>query len=817
MAFHQRVQSGLRVHGATRAVARGLHHQYAAFCLLAGLLSLLSMFQQSAFAADFPAITGLVYQDYNANGVQDSIAAATSAADRGIGAVKVTLYAPDGTVAGSTTSQPDGNYVITPTVDGPYRIEFTDLPVGFRPAPHGSDNGSTVQFVPAGVPATVDLGILLPGDYCQDNPTLITSCFRYGDQLQPNVNPFPDSSSLPTVITFDNNAGASVGTPLGAGLVTPYDLPDPGTLAIGKQVGTVWGLAYARTTKQLYASAFMKKHADFGPSGPGAVYVIDPATNSVLSTFTVPGATTDPHDPTNYVRDNGNVSWNLVGKAALGGMQLSTDETRLFVMNLEDRALYVLNSQTGAVLATSAAPINNVPLIAPAPANTLCNPNDVRPFAVHMYKEQLYVGMVCSAESTPTVDSFQDGTNGCPANGEYDVAFQGNGFNCAGENFTDVDGNTIYNRGDTRYLQAMVYRVDPATLAWSAAPVFQFPLSYPRTKAIASQIFNFNISARWRPWIASFAGYPAAPLPEYHVPSYPQPWLTDLDFDQDGNMLIALRDRYGDQMGNGAQSNPGDNEFYSGTAVGDLLRACFNGSTWALENNGSCGGLTTAGANTGQGPGGGEFFFQDELPASFGQSTVHDEFASGALLELANYPDIVATMVEPIYVSGQFWDTGFRWMNKTDGTTQRSYRILNGEKNLFETFGKSNGLGDIIALCDAAPVEIGNRVWYDVDRDGVQDPGGGEPPLPGVQVELVDVDNQVIGTATTDANGNYYFSNANGTSSASALYNLPIDFGGTYTVRINLSQEVISGPDYRVTVANSTGGIASYINDSDGL
>ena len=35
MAFHQ------RVHGATRAVARGLHHQYAAFCLLAGLLSLL--------------------------------------------------------------------------------------------------------------------------------------------------------------------------------------------------------------------------------------------------------------------------------------------------------------------------------------------------------------------------------------------------------------------------------------------------------------------------------------------------------------------------------------------------------------------------------------------------------------------------------------------------------------------------------------------------------------------------------------------------------------------------------------------------------
>ncbi|WP_172802261.1 SdrD B-like domain-containing protein [Agrococcus jejuensis] len=50
---------------------------------------------------------------------------------------------------------------------------------------------------------------------------------------------------------------------------------------------------------------------------------------------------------------------------------------------------------------------------------------------------------------------------------------------------------------------------------------------------------------------------------------------------------------------------------------------------------------------------------------------------------------------------------------------------------------------------------IGDRVWLDVDRDGVQ--GDGEVGVAGVTVTLRDANGQTIGTTTTDAEGAYVF------------------------------------------------------------
>ncbi|HVU15093.1 MAG TPA: SdrD B-like domain-containing protein, partial [Phototrophicaceae bacterium] len=52
-------------------------------------------------------------------------------------------------------------------------------------------------------------------------------------------------------------------------------------------------------------------------------------------------------------------------------------------------------------------------------------------------------------------------------------------------------------------------------------------------------------------------------------------------------------------------------------------------------------------------------------------------------------------------------------------------------------------------------VNIGNYVWVDIDNNGVQD--GGEAGLPGVTVNLLDQDGNVISSQTTDVNGNYQF------------------------------------------------------------
>jgi len=52
---------------------------------------------------------------------------------------------------------------------------------------------------------------------------------------------------------------------------------------------------------------------------------------------------------------------------------------------------------------------------------------------------------------------------------------------------------------------------------------------------------------------------------------------------------------------------------------------------------------------------------------------------------------------------------------------------------------------------------IGNYVWSDLDRDGVQDTG--EPGIQGITVTLLDNSGTAVGTTTTDATGYYAFTN----------------------------------------------------------
>ena len=122
----------------------------------------------------------------------------------------------------------------------------------------------------------------------------------------------------------------------------------------------------------------------------------------MLNSYAVPGTVTNAHDTANYPRDNGNTGWDAVGKTSLGGMAISEDESRLFVINLANRTLYALNPATGASLGSQTTPTN-----LPLPSGT-CAAGDARPFAVTWYHGSVYVGLVCSAESTATADTFTD-------------------------------------------------------------------------------------------------------------------------------------------------------------------------------------------------------------------------------------------------------------------------------------------------------------------------------------------------------------------------------------------------------------------------
>lgn len=69
-------------------------------------------------------------------------------------------------------------------------------------------------------------------------------------------------------------------------------------------------------------------------------------------------------------------------------------------------------------------------------------------------------------------------------------------------------------------------------------------------------------------------------------------------------------------------------------------------------------------------------------------------------------------------------------------------------------------LGQTITNLDAGLIpngSIGDKVWNDLDKDGIQD--SNEGGLPGVTVKLYDCADNLIATTTTDANGNYSFNN----------------------------------------------------------
>ncbi|OQX24902.1 MAG: hypothetical protein BWK80_18415, partial [Desulfobacteraceae bacterium IS3] len=61
----------------------------------------------------------------------------------------------------------------------------------------------------------------------------------------------------------------------------------------------------------------------------------------------------------------------------------------------------------------------------------------------------------------------------------------------------------------------------------------------------------------------------------------------------------------------------------------------------------------------------------------------------------------------------------------------------------------------VTPLTNTGKAELGDYVWFDIDRDGIQE--AGEPGIAGVTVKLVNQSSAAVSTATTDGNGFYIF------------------------------------------------------------
>ena len=720
--------------------------------------------------------SGTIFRDYNANGTKETNEPLVSG-------ILVKAYNTSGVLCASATSSGTTapNYTLPTTCTGQVRVEFEIPATGscnLNPSidyssSAGATNGTSVQFVSnTGI---ANFAIADPSDYNSstlNNPKLFTSCYVSGNNLGTG-----NVGAADALVSVNYNP-------------TGNSAPAPAHYSNTKQIGSTWGLAYSKQAKRVFTSAVLKRHTGLGPLGSGGIYMIDPSkqlpdltgtTNfldfdaigiptrgsgtyagqsvagPVVAFSPVIGSNTDRGLGTNL--NSGEADAQALaqsGRVSFGDLDVSDDGRYLYVMNLFDKKLYEidLTDAQNPVAPTSANKATKIKSWA-IPEPFSATKGTARPWSIGYYRGKVYIGIVC-------------------------------------------DGNVSQAKAD---LSLSVYELNTSTGVYTS--IFTNTLDFPRG---LSNGFVGNGSSRkgWFAWTDDWNKLKQGT----GAITWPQPILSDIEFDSDGSLILGFIDRTGLQGGwNNKSPITGDNTLYLTIVAGDLLRAFKKADCqWELESAGKEGPSSskpaTGGATNGEGPGGGEFYYEEFF------ATQHRETAMGGLAILFGSGDVVSTIYDPF----QYDSFGLGWFDNTTGKKDKGYEIFatgnSGQTPTSGTFSKGLTLGDLEIEAELPPIEIGNRVWLDTDKDGIQD--AGEVGISGITVTLclASAPTTAVSTATTDANGNYFFSSATGTSTSSAKYGVNIAFGTGYILKFPTTSGVNS-------ISPNIGAGSNVLIDSD--
>ena len=646
-------------------------------------------------------IGGRVFGDFNYDGADDQIS--------GINGVKVYLFGCDQTdgssvLLDSVTTDPFGDYSFTGLTGTNYRVEFL-VPeyLDYFNGPLGTDNGTQVQFVSPGT-CDVNASYTHPNDFCADEPSLIAACYINGDPLAPGA----EQADQDILVRFP-------WTPPTTGFIPP-----PEHLVTGVEGGSIYGMDYDRVGRQVYFSAFAKRHVGMGPLGPGGIYQMDNTNPAAINFTPLVDLETIGIDVGNILSNsarglpdtldgpsNDADVYPKITTQSLGGLAFNQQDGRVYVVNLFDNTLIALTPDSDGNPATAPTAADAEVLTIPDPG---CANGVWRPFAVSYHRGAIYVGGICDAS----------------------------------------------NGGTEADLFAYVYKMENGI--WDTNPVLDFSLDYTRGYVANSGGTSGTTCADegdWYPWLTGNT-MPTICNPgsntEFVV--YPQPVFSEIQFDIDGTMIIALMDRTGHQFGYRNYPLVGEMPLITGASGGDVLRATPSVNGFSIEQNGTANGLTTAGAGNNQGPGGGEFYFEDVY--QFLGTTPHAETSLGGIATYPGSGEVATTAFDPF--DTQFFAGGANWFSNYDGRVRDpGYSVYQTTSNNPDgTFGKANGMGDIVALCSGLPdLEIGGAIWFDENTNGVQD--ACESYIAGVNVSLYDAAGTLVTTTSSDGDGNYAF------------------------------------------------------------
>ena len=746
-------------------------------------------------------VTGRVYQDFNSDGTYDTTLQIGVATDVGVAGVAVRAFDSTGTQVGSTTTGTGGTYTLTITgaSTSSVRVEF-EIPTtaaslsAYQPSfaattgASGSTLGTTVQFATVG-DTGVDLGINVPGEYCQNNPTLVTCVSELGTGTADNTGAFTLESAASGFATYDENSSR---------------------IGSSDDLGAVFGIGTDRTRNAFFGT-YVKRHVEYGDAGAvNAIYRVNLDNPDVVTTFvTLPG-TLPAHDGTPpgsfpaYTGDTG--VFDDVGRIGLGDVDVTPDGSTLLAVDMDetDPKLWFVPILGSGNSVTSGTPVS-VDLAKPATFGTVTCPGTWHPMGLGVRRDRILVGGVCGAENTvsPSSPRGTDPTSATMFVLEYTGDLDGTG------SFATIWASSLGYERTCLYREGTRIDCNPATTG-----VESF---YTADWAAWNEYPNFDI--------------PDGPS-QGMVATDPQPMLSNIEITDSGDLIISLRDRYQDQAKPGAvgysmayddPSYPAPPKAYpsfaSTFAGGDIVRACSTGSGFTLETNGTCANL--AGSQTTEYGGGKEYYYDGYPGFADGNGPLHPETATGATATMPGYSGVWGTVYDVNRTSSQgvmSWGSCDAALGACRGPVTGFGSQTGGyDFGNLNTFYKGNGMADLEILCDEAPLQVGNRVWRDLDGDGIQDPG--EPPIAGVTVRLYDDAGTLVGTAVTNSDGEYYFSS---TVSESAAGNGDAQGGGlaageAFTIRFDNPDDYASGgplENHELSDANQTTSTASDIEDA---
>ncbi len=668
-------------------------------------------------------ISGQVFRDANANGLHET----RLAAERGLPGLRVRAYNAAGQEVARAQTDAAGQYRLAVPAGQAVRVLFEGESEGVQ----SSRATPPVQFVRS-PQAEVNWGLYTPAQFAAPQSYAVAPLYVTGSHQG------VDSLAALVAVTTEGSAA-------------------PVSLATPAQVGALWAVAFDRTRQQLYSGAFAKRHVAYGPLGTGGIYRTDWATRQTTPYLSLRelGIETGPDQHEGLTADLRSKSPDAkllpeVGKTSLGGMDVSEDGQRLYVMNLHNRTLYAI-----ALPADPSAKPTRADVTAYAAPDPGCRGGVARPFAVKAYRGSVYVGVVCDAQTSQS----------------------------------------------TRDLTATVFVFEPAkgnSAGGTFREVLSLPLDYPRgTAAVGTD------ARSWFAWTDDFskALHPENPS----TATRPQPILADIEFDADGAMILGFMDRFGHQSGTG-QPDPTGRASYSGVAAGDILRVMprkrtLGADQFRLEANAVSGITRTEGAGNRQGPEGGEFYFEDGFVPR-GERIVHEEVGAGGLALLPGSDEILNTAHEP---TNEFNTGGLKAFRNGDGKTSRGWALYPNAQ--VGTFGKANGVGDVEIVGDRPGLSLGDRLWLDADENGIQDPG--EKPLTDLRLELWEGNRRVASTQS-DAEGQYSFNETNvpGGLKAHTDYEIRVSLTPDVSQALRLTQAK-AGTDARIdNDANPVNGFA---------